>query len=416
MVSASGPGRSSPQQFKATTAAPTQEVMVAEGTVLGGFRGSDELAAGPSGSLVNLYVTVAAPDVGYVVWQGPSTSLRLGVLCGGRVAVLNRRLVTDAVPLALFPLSGGRGAVVFDKYGHGTPFLEYGLLSPAGRIGKLARIAHPGSHDTAATELSVDSRGDLIAAWVHDDGASPPGTAPGSPGFVPAKLVVALCRPALHCGSPETIPLGTTEPACINPAVAISPQGTATVIAAAADWGIGCDAPLGVRASVTPAGARYLEPMREIQTEGDWPIAEPVGRAGTAMVFNSGLAASDSFSSSFMTATSVAHFHTSLLDRGGFWNTGQQLLAPANNGWYVITWSHANRRANPNLSLRAVVGHDGRLQRASVAGGATRQISAYLGATDGRSNAMILFNGSTDTGNGAAWPYTSGLYITVRRG
>jgi hypothetical protein len=136
-------------------------------------------------------------------------------------------------------------------------------------MGNIARIAHPGSRDTAATELSVNPRGDLIATWVHNDLAAPPGTSPTSGRFIPARLVVALCRPALHCASPETLQLGTTKPACINPAVAISPNGTATVLAAENDWGTGCDTPLGVRASVTPAGSPHLQPTRTIQTRGD---------------------------------------------------------------------------------------------------------------------------------------------------
>jgi hypothetical protein len=111
----------------------------------------------------------------------------------------------------------------------------------------------------------------------------------------------------------------------------------------------------------------------------------------------------------------IADARTSLLDHGGFWNTGQQLLAPANNGWYVITWSHANRKSNANVSLRAVVGHNRELQPSTVAGRATHHISTYFGATDGRGDTMILFSGSTDMGNGAIWPYTSGLYTTVLR-
>jgi hypothetical protein len=403
--------RATPRQARAAT----QKVSIAEGSFAGGFRRKAVLSVGRSGTLSNLYVAESTPDVGYVVWQGPSTALRLGVVCDRKIVVLNRRLVRDAVPLALFPLSGGRAAVVFDKYGHGTPFLEYGLLSERGRMGKIARIAHPGPRDTAATELSVNARGELVAAWVHNDGASPQGISPTSPRFVPAQLVVASCRPALHCRSPETIPLGTAHPACINPAVAISPDGTVTVIAAADDWGTGCDKPLGVRASVTTAGSANLRPMHKIQTEGDWPIAEPVGEAGTVWVFNSGLASSGSFSSSFLPATGIAHSRTSLLDKGGFWNYGQQLLSPANNGWYVITWSHANRRTNPNLSLKAVVGHDGHLEHSLVAVSATHQISAYLGAADGRGDAMILYSGSTDRGDGAPWPYTSGLYTTILR-
>lgn len=396
-------------------AAPGQEVRIAEGSVVGGLRRTSVLSTGPSGSFSNLYVTLSSPDVGYVVWEGRYTALRLGVVRNGRTVVANRRLVRDAVPLALFALSRGRAAVVFDKYGHGTPWLEYGLLSATGRIGKITRIAHPGSHDSEATELSVNPRGELIASWVHNDGASRPGTSPTSRGFVAARLVVTLCRPALHCAAPETVPLGTTKPACINPAVAISPADTATVIAAADDWGVGCDAPLGVRVSVTQATSTKVRPMRLIQAEGDWPIAEPVGQAGTVWVLNSGLASADAFSSSFLPAAGSVHPRTSLLDGGVFWNTGAQLLAPASNGWYVITWSHANRRDNPDVSLDAAVGHDGQLQRTSVVLGATHHVWSYLGATDGRGDAMILFSGSTDTGDGAPWPYSSGLYTTVRR-
>ena len=88
----------------------------------------------------------------------------------------------------------------------------------------------------------------------------------------------------------------------------------ATVIAAENDWGTGCDTPLGVRASVTPAGSRNLQPLRSIQTTGDSPIAEPAGPTGTVMVFNSGLASSDSFSSSFLPAAGAAHARTSLAE------------------------------------------------------------------------------------------------------
>jgi hypothetical protein len=418
MVFAGGtlPSQVGESRTRRQTQTSTQSVNIATGSVLGGLDRSAVLATGPSGSFSNLYVTVAQPNVGYVVWQGPSTSLHLAVICAGKRVVSNREIVADAIPLALFPLSGGRAAVVFDKYGHGTPLLDYALLSPTGQMGKIARIAHPGGRDTAATELSVSPSGQLIAAWVHDDGASPPGTPPSSNRFIPAQLVITRCRTALRCGSPQRIALGPIRAACINPAVAISPDGAVTVIAAANDWGgTGCDKPLGVRASVTAASSAKLAPMRLIQSEGDWPIAEPAGQAGTVMVFNSGLARSDSFSSSFLPAATGTPATTSLLDRGGFYNTGQQLLAPTSNGWYLITWSHANRRDNPDVSLDAAVGHDGQLQSAAVALHASQHISSYLGATDGHGNAIILFDGSTDTGDGAAFPYTSGLYTTVSR-
>jgi hypothetical protein len=81
----------------------------------------------------------------------------------------------------------------------------------------------------------------------------------------------------------------------------------------------------------------------------------------------------------------------------------------------MITWTHANSNFNPQLSLRAAVGHDGRVEPTSVVVSAHRRIDNYVGATDGRGNAVIVFSGSTDTGDGAPWPYSSGLYATVRR-
>lgn len=412
-----GPRLSRSTESNASTPQPqasSQEVRLAEGSFAAGFHPPVALSAGPSGSLTNLQITLSAPDVGYAVWdQQPTIALRLSVMCNDEVVVSNRQLLRHAVPLALFPLLGGRAALVFDQYGHGTPFLEYAVLSATGRMGAIARIAHPGPRDTAATQLSVNPRGELIASWVHDDLAHPR-SSPTSPGSATAKLVVAVCKPALHCTSPQTVPLGAIKPACINPAVSISPDGTTTVIAAADEWhATGCDAPLGVRASVTRGRSTSLEPMRLIQTQGDFPLAEPVGNAGAVMVFNPGLASSNSFAWSFLPAASTAHVPASLLDNGGWWNTGQQTLAPANTGWYLITWTHANRKVNPKLSIRAALGHNDRVGPASVAVNARRRTAAYVAATSGHRDAIILFSGSTDTGDGAPWPYSSGLYATV---
>lgn len=131
--------------------------MLAAGSLVAGFHRPVALTAGPSGSLLSFRITLSAPDVGYAVWaQSPGTVLRLSVVCGGRLVVSDRLLVRDAVPLALFPLAGSRAALVFDQYGHGTPFLQYAILSSSGRLGAVARIAHPRTRDTEATELSVN--------------------------------------------------------------------------------------------------------------------------------------------------------------------------------------------------------------------------------------------------------------------
>jgi hypothetical protein len=412
MVSIGGPAV--PAGRTATTNMPptTQSVQVATGTFASGFAPAVQLTSGRSGPLTNLQATVSSPNVGYVAWeQTPGPTLRVGVICNGKVAVRDRQLRAHAVPLELFPLSGGRAALVFDQYGHGTPLLDYGVLTPKGMLGRVATIAHPGTSDTAATEFSVNARGELIAAWVHDDLSALPGSSRSSPTYKTAQLMLAVCKPALHCAAPEGVQLGNAKPVCINPAVAIAPDGSTTVIAAASGSdATGCDVPLGVWAAVTHSAPRA---MRRIEANGDFPVAEPVGRAGTVVALNPGRPRANSFGWSVVSSTGSAPARATLLDRGGWWNTGQTPLSPANNGWYLLTWTHANRHSNPNLSLRAAVGHGGRVQRAAVVLGAKTHIAAHLGVTDGRGDAIILFSGSTDTGNGAAYPYSSGLYTTA---
>ena len=412
-LSRSGSSNATAEQAKTTM----QEVKVAEGSFAAGFRRPLELSAGPTGLLTDLQVTLSAPDVGYAVWeQQTTTSLRLSIVCNGERTVSNRQLLSDAVPVALFPLASGRAALVFNQFGHGTPLLEYAVLTSSGRMGAIARIGHPGAHDSAQTWLSVNTHGELIATWVHDDAASPPGSSPASPRFIPAKLVVAVCKPALHCATPTTVGLGGTKPACIDPAVAIGPDGTTTVIAAADDWtATGCDDALGVHASVTRATNTRLQPMHLIQREGQLPVAEPVGRAGTLMVFNPGPRFNNSLAWSLLSANRAADGRPSVLDDNGWWNTDDQALAQANNGWCLITWTHASSNFNPTLSLRAAVGHNGQVEPASVVVGPRTRIDDYVGADDGNGDAIVLFSGSTDRGDGAPWPYSSGLYATTLR-
>jgi hypothetical protein len=264
-------------------------------------------------------------------------------------------------------------------------------------------------------EVSVNSRGELIAAWVHDDGASSPRTSPGSARFVPAKLIVALCRPALQCGSPETIRLGTTKPACINPAVAISPQGAATVIAAAADLGHRprqAARGLGLRDS-----GRSRQPSTDAGDSNEGRLADR--RTGRSDRHGDGVQLRARLIRFVLVIVPACDWRRTLPDVAA---RPRRLLehrsAAVGASYQRLVRHHLVPRkppCQPDISLNAVVGHDGQLQRSSVAVGATQHISAYLGATDAHGNAMILFNGSTDAGDGAAWPYTRGLYTTVRR-
>ena len=125
------------------------------------------------------------------------------------------------------------------------------------------------------------------------------------------------------------------------------------------------------------------------------------------MVFNPGLASDDSFASSFLSTTGTAPGRAQMLDNGGWLDTGAPSLSPANDGWYLITWTHGS----PPGTVRAALGHNGRVEATAAAVSAFT--AQYVGAISGDGDAIILYSGSTNTGNGAAWPSSSGLYVTI---
>lgn len=382
-----------------------QEVMLDFGSFAKGFGEPVRQSVGASGSIRDLYVTLSETGVGYSAWQ-QAGALHVTVTCGRRIVVADRLLLHDADPIGLFPLAHGSAALVWGQYGHGTPLLTYGRLSASGRLVSAAVIAHPSTRDTEATELSVNSSGELIAAWVYDDLSVRPGSSPATPRYRVAGLRVAACEPAFHCGSPQTVRLGATRPDCINPAVAISSTGQATVIAAAdkEEEDLGCDDPLGVWASVTPANTTRIAAMQKIRKDGDFPVAEPIGRAGTVAAYDAGPAISDSFGSLLIPPSGPASSRALMLDRGGLWNSAlQSALAPVSNGWYLLAWEHDAS----HVEILAALGHGDHIQSPAVA--IDRSPEGYVAATDGRGDAMILYSPLTRRGG---WPYTSGLGTT----
>jgi hypothetical protein len=365
-----------------------QEVMLAHGTFAAGFERPVQLAAGQSGSFTNLQVTASAPDIAYAVWeQSPGVTLRLSIMRAGHLVVSWVPLVHDAVPLALFPIVGGSAALIWDQYGHGDPFVQYAIVSSAGKLGAVVKIAHPGPRDTAATEVSVNESGELIAAWVHDDLAVVPGSSPSSPRYRTAQLMVAVCKPALRCASPQAVPVGDSKPACIEPAVAIGPDGTTTVVAA------GCENFFGIRASVTHGSTTAVEPTRLIATYGAYPALVPVGNDGTLIAFNPGIVPYQSLAWSRLSANPNGRVAVRVLDHGGAFNSASQdQLAATDNGEYVIAWPHANTDVNPHPSLMAALGHNDQLGRPSVVAPASVGPNQYVAAIDQRGDAIIMFN------------------------
>jgi hypothetical protein len=398
-----------------------QRVMVAVGSFARGVGRPLQLSAGRSGAFGALRVAMSAPDTAYVAWeQTPGPVLRLSVVRAGRVVVARRLLARDAVPLALFPTARGRAALVFDRYGHGTPYLDYAIVSRAGTLGAVARVGHPGTNDTADAELSANRRGELVAAWVHDDIAPFPVSRGVSSRYRTAQLVVSACRPALRCAAPVTVALGHTKPACIDPAVAIGPAGTVTVIASAQRFvARGCAAPLGLWESLTAPGASALASMRMIDAAGASPVAAPAGRSGTTMLFYPGAAPYESLSSLWLPARPAGQagpLRPSALDRGG--EIGEEQpgqLAAAGDGWWVMSWEHSAVRVNPRVAILAVVGRGATGGPASVAVPSGVPVWQYVTAVDGRGDAMLLYTGSTSRGSGAPYPYSQGVYVETAR-
>jgi hypothetical protein len=369
--------------------AATQRLMVDLGTTSGGFAQPLMLASGASGVPGEPKVAMSGPHLAYIAWsQLPKSDLRIAVLRDGHLVGAPDVRLHDAQPVALAPLRGGRAALVWDQYGHGFPFLQYALVDAAGRLGRATRIAHFSGLDTANTELSINDRGQLVAAWVHSGPAKH--SKPGQPiANGSARLIVSTCQSVRRCSRPRAIPLGRTRPACVNPAVAISEDGTATVVAAALDPAArGCARPLGIWEGRGAPG-HGLGSMSRLVGAGDGPRASPAGRGGALTVFNPGAAPYQTLAWSMLIRRRGFSKPVLIRDPSTIYSPS---LAANTDGQFLVAWTHASARRNATLSIRVALGQDGQLGAPEAISSGDVSANSLTTGIDGAGNAIVIWN------------------------
>ena len=373
-------------------ATPTtrQQVTVDLGTLSGGFGKPLVLRSGSSGTLGAPSVAQSGAHLSYAVWgESPNANLRIAVLRDGQPQRPPVIRLHDAQPVALAAVHGGRAALVWEQYGQGFPFLEYALVGANGGLGRTVTIAHLSGQDSADPKVSLNNRGELVAAWVHGGGIR--FRRPGHPlPYGKARLIVTVCKPAGQCTAPRAIRLETSRPACLNPAVAISDGGIATLLAAGQDPGPhGCTTPLGVWSATSGTG-RDLGPTSVIAAAGDAPVATPLGRGGALTVFNPGTIPYQTLAWSVLTPQRRRFTKPLLIPDPSTINTPS--LAANTDGQFVIAWAHASARRNPKLSIKAALGEHANLDTPQLIVSTSTQPGTFTTAIDAHGNAIVLWN------------------------
>lgn len=377
-----------------TSVSPIQEVVADRGSVQGGFRTPRTLSEATSGSLSSLTVAMSGRGSGYLAWeQGIAIGVYLAVLDRSGVAAAAHLVRKNAVPLGLFPLRQGKAALVWDQYGHGFPILEYGRVDRAGRLSGVTRVAHLNGHDQIPTQISVNSRGVLAAAWTNGGGTA---LRHGKPVAVTAHLIAVTCKPFTSCSALQTIPLGRTRPTCINPAVAVSPDGTTHVLAAANDQAPrGCDRPLGLWETNGSPGGRLRRAVR-LSSRGDWPVAALEGRGGAVAAFNPAAIPADTLAWLTLGRASQSTRPRRLPDRD---TVNTPVVSGTEAGSFLIAWEHASSHSNPRISVRAVLGAGHRVGRATGVVPARDNVSSFSAAVDGAGDGILIWNQARQSAN-----------------
>ena len=391
----SGSSVSSGDPFLGPARATRQKVVVDWGSLAGGFGAPLVLASGPSGSEGAPWVAGAGSEA-FVAWdERRAQDVHLALLRGGR-AVLNRLMgLRDAELVALEGLSGNRAEVVWDQYGHGFPLLKAALITAAGRIEKPVVIAHPGGRDTEAIEISINPRGDLVAAYVHDQ-ASFTGSprAPGRHGG--ARVMLSVCEAAVHCTGPRGLRLGATRPVCINPAVAMTSSGTAIMLAAAQDAGAkGCSYPAGVWRATAAPGHRFAA-ARKIVASGDSPIATSAGPGQAIAALNPGVAPYHTVVWTTIRAAAGSPVSLRRVPDGDVINS--PLLAANPGGQFVLVWEHASSHRNPRISLKAAIGAGTKLKHLHRLADGNHPPQSVATAMNAHGDAIVVWNDFTSSG------------------
>lgn len=381
------------------------KVVVDLGSVTNGFGRPLVLSGNGNGTFDGLKVAASGPRLAFVAWSDAGRSVvNIAVLRDGRPSTVHT--LHDATPAALTAVGGGRVAVVWNQYGHGFPVLQYALMDEAGHLGPAATIVHFTGRDSAKTQISINDRGELVAAWGQTNAIDY--LKRGTP-FTAARLFASVCEPAGQCTGRREVTVARTRVACIDPAVALSQDGTVTVVAAANDPAPrGCAKSIGVWGGVARRG-QTLAATSLIAPAGDQPVAAPAGHKGALAIFNPGGIPHTTLA--WSTLTTDGRFSTPAAVKDSH-TINAPVLAANTSGQFVAAWTHAFGFANAPMSLRAASGRGQSFGAPHTIVPARGNANTFAAGIDGRGDALVLWN-TFHEGGAANGP--SGMYASILR-
>lgn len=252
-------------------------VVVDTGTVSGGFGPPVVLAEHAADTNDGLDIAISGTGVRYVAWKTYAGGWMIeSAASGGSFSAPHALPTARYQPLRLVRSPAGPVAAVWFASIGETPLLRYALLHPDGTLGRTITVGRWSNASPEGTQFALNDRGEFAALDMV--GRSEEGTIPPAP-------LVHICNPAGHCSRPHELQFGHI-PAKVdeNQAIALSNDGTVTVLASFSEEPTPPDRPLGFWVAVRRPGKRWSAPQ-EISNGGESPLAASDGNSSAVTVF-----------------------------------------------------------------------------------------------------------------------------------
>jgi hypothetical protein len=224
-----------------------------------------------------LDIAISGAGVRYIAWATHAGGWMIeSAASGGSFSAPHALLPGRDQPLRLVRSPAGPVAAVWFAWIGETPLLRYALLRPDGTLGRTITVGRWSNGSPEGTPFALNDRGEFAALDMV--GRSEEGTIPPAP-------LVHICNPAGHCSRPHELHFGHI-PAKVdeNQAIALSNDGTVTVLASFSEEPNPPNKPLGLWAGVRRPGKRWSAPQ-EISNGGELPLAASDGNSSAVMVF-----------------------------------------------------------------------------------------------------------------------------------
>jgi hypothetical protein len=341
------------------------KVMVARGTVAGGFGKPVELSA--HGEL-GPYLAQSSSGVSYVAWTEVAHPVfRIAAVSHGHVwkpTVLPK----DAQLQGLFTGRSRQVAAVWATPGNPRWSIHYAFLGPRGQLARQGDIARL-KGDFTYPQVALNDRGEIAALWTQ--GANTP--------------VLGLCTASGRCAAPRRLPIPGNFTA-----LALADSGTAVVLGGNNGGVVGLGpGPHPLRAVIAHVGQRR-ERVVTMPAEGDGEAATADGKAGVVAQV---LLSRDSPAWTFLrpgTKTFTKPQPTS--DR--MVDSAFTVLAANLKGEFVAAWNHFTAFANGSNEIWASVGRGTTPSKPVTIAGASEEPypDTIRAGIDGQGNAIVTWS------------------------